>query len=405
MKFQADVSVNWRKWPFSVTCPSCGDVIDYYWSAGNDADFDAHLRKADYGDRGIVIGYCGGLPTPEPLYYKEGGGPGFFSTYLILHQILGLEPVEKHKVCVQKIDKDIIRYQSLLTSIYRMLRGIQTNPKAISKKIADILGFAEGEYHEIESIRNCYFAYDDMVNCVRKAISYSDSSVNDSFDKFFRNLVAIGPQEIANLAHASWQSDDLRNRDTYEFLFSRINSDVEALQILLPAFILDQNIDVLACRNLYLVTASVAQINDMYENNYVTIAKFLPFLMGLYNRLRNGDFNTFKDEFGTVQKYNLSDYLSLSDGKKVEIINKIPELRDLLEGCLINNIRNGESHKDYSIDNTTQTVTYRNFNGVTYTDRLINVAHKSIKQLRVLCNLAMFMIMVRKVTFDNGYPE
>lgn len=388
-----------------MTCPSCGDVIDYYLSEQNDSEFYSHLRQAEYAAPGVVIGYCGGLPTPETLYYTERQGPGVYSIYLMLSSMLGLPTVEKHKICMRIVESGIIQYQDLLPSVYRMLRGNSTNVTAVTNKVTDILGIPQQEFKRIDTVADCYSLYDDLVKCVGNAIGIGEEATNQQFDKMFISMAGMSPAVIAQLAEASWSSEDIRHQDVYRFLYPQINKDVQTLQILLPAFILDQNISPDCIDSLFLVTASCQDINNLYENNYKVIVKFLPFLVGLHNLRSNGDLNTFKDTQGNVLRYTLNDFISLSDGKKVQLLEEIPELRDLMSGCLVNSIRNGESHGDYRFDLTTQNITYRNLNGVEYHDRLISVAHKCVRQLRILCNIARLMVTVRIATREHGYPE
>lgn len=408
LKFQMDDSINWRPWPFSIECDNCGAIIDgrlqmkvrHDKSSSPtgipDLEIIPKLKSADYNDDGAVFAYSNTLPVPEYLYYQPWKGPGISSVFLVVSSMVDSDIVVAYGRQMAQLERDVIRYDSSLNSLSQLLRGSRTNIKAFKKTLQDKLGLTPKETPSINSWTECYDIYQELHRTVLKMLNRGDNSVLPLFKFLITGLVNLGQDKVNECRQALMEILDEKFSNYSKKLYIRLDQCVQELWKLLPGLFVDiydsQNLQL--DKQLRLVTSSLDDVENLFRDNFNFLARYMPFIMGIYNLIANGTLNKFFDKEGNELKYNLIDFLKCPDGKRIELMSTIPILQTALSEAMNHHIRNGIDHEDSEYDLSTQLCTYyyeRQGEKKSEQCYLIRLAHMCVMQIRWLANLSWEM--------------
>ena len=394
LKFQVDNSVYWSEWPVVLECPGCNDPMVMTYSAKG---LKPEPKTAERDESGIVVCYCGGLPTPGCLYYQEEeSGVGFHSIFLILSNTIGYEMMEAYKYSLRRLQEGIVHWDNVLEVSYRMISGKKINPKAYYNKMKVVFKDDHLPKDQFESPEDCKMHYDEMVAAVYRAMNvgaFSERPLKKLFHSLKLAIVnRIGPDKIVESAKKAGYSNSVIHE-----VRTRINTTVKNLSKVLPALFLDFNGG--DGTDLFLLTGSVDDINNIYSSNYEVICKTLPLLASIYNLVNNGDPDSFKNADGSIAEGNLKKFAELDNGKKVSLLMELPDFRTGISDILNTKIRNGVRHENLEYDIDTQTCEYHYDNSrpdVFIEIRLIDLAHAVLNQLRYFLMIYKLLLLIAK---------
>lgn len=401
LKVQADKSVQWRPWPIAVACDRCGDTIK--GEITSKLTISPKMPKADPSEAGLVIAYSNSLPIPKNLYYKPWPGPGLSSTFLVLSALTGMmAELSAYGDIVMGIEENLGRYRSSLAALYPMLRGDQTNVKAFKNKVAAVMQLKPDEAPDLQTVDDCEHLMHELYKAVLHNLNLSDAWIGPLFRQMHQDMIEKGSSQIVPLVAKCFGNGKRGIKAAMDGLYHQLNQALEALPLLLPAFFLDlldargQDLD----SELRLVTASLGDIEKLYQDNFNELAKLLTVLMGCYNLALNGDPDKFVDAAGNEVKKNLSDFDRLTDGNKIAAMMQLPPLGAALSEALDYKVRNGIDHRDKEKDDAVQTVKYYydpSNRAKTMEKRYIRLAHMCLMQLRLMANLSYTMWMLWRI--------
>ena len=392
LKFQVDNSVYWSEWPVVLECPGCNDPMEMTYSSKG---LRPTPKKAERDEPGIVVCYCGGLPTPGCLYYQKDSGVGFHSIFLTLWGSISEEAMESYKLSLRRLQEGIVRWANSLEISYRMISGKKINPKAYYNKMKAIFedDLPKERYKTPE---DCKTHYDEMVATVYRAMNvgaFCDGPLHKLLDSLRLDLVnQAGPEKIVECAEKAAYSKSVLHE-----VRTRINTTVKNLSKVLPALFLDFNGGDDA--DLFLLTGSVDDLNNIYSSNYEVICKTLPLLAAMYNLVNNGNPDSFKNADGSLAEGDLKKFAALDNGKKVNLLMGLPDFHDAISDILNTKIRNGVRHENLEYDIDTQTCEYHYDNSrpdLLITVRLIDLAHAILNQLRYFLMIYRMLLLIDK---------
>lgn len=401
LKYQIEPSIGWREWPLVLECPDCGNIEEITYS---NKGLKPHLKNAEANQPGYKVAYCGTLPTPGMLYYeKVTSGIGLNSVFMIIHMLYPNVDLSKLGMHMSILENGIVKYRHALPRLYHMLNGNRTNPQAYYNKMKNIFGndIIEKPYTTIEE---CYEHYHEMQECVYRAINMGDYN-SGKLKAFFYNGIKLlldkGPDAIQEVIRKGLYTTMIDAK-----VCNRINECVSKLQILLPAFFLDfiPNYRLHEEHLLYILSGTFETINDMYASNFEVICQCIPMLMSIFNMIRHGSPDIFKNDDGVVVNGDMSKFISLNNGNKISNMMKIAELNTVFSEILNTKIRNGYNHEDTIFYTDTQIGEYhydQSRPDVVYEIKLIDVAHAVIDQLRCLLLIAKLFYMLKNNCYDK----
>lgn len=392
LKFQIDDPIKWSKWPIVVECPGCFDNMELSFSKNG---LLPKQKEANYDSPGILIAYCGGLPTPASLYYQEINFPiGLHSIFLVLCSIYGVETVQKYNHNLKLLQNGIVQWSRVMDESYRMISGKKIDPKAYYRKLKSI--FRDGvQEKEFQTPVDCIRHYENMIKTVYRALDFGlfkEGPLQNFFNKLTNGFLnEEGPEKILEVARITRYNSNLLKE-----VRKRINFCIKDFSKILPACFLDFNNG--NGKDLFLLTGTIEDINEMYADNFEAICKCLPLIMGLYNTSYNGNPDCFKNSDGSTEG-NMEKFMGFDNGSKIKKMLTVPDIKVAFENILETRIRNGINHNNTEFVIETQSCKY--FYDMTrpniYTEcRLIDLAYRIIYQIRFFLLIHRFLILIDK---------
>lgn len=394
LKFQVDKTINWIAWPMVLKCPGCNDQIDLLF---DHEGLHPKLEAATTFEPGIVVGYCGGLPTPAALYYKrENSGTGFFSVFLNICQAFGDKIVLEYNAWLKILQEGIVQWCQVLEISYRMITGGNINPSAYNKKMIAVFG-DDIPQDRFKTPEDCMEHYDDLVATAYNALnfgSFREGKLWKLFNELSKEFTDLG-RDLIEMPTAAVKGGCTPG--LLDEVCQRINLLTKSLPKFLPACFLDFNGG--SGDGLFLLSGSPDDINKMYADNYEVICKCLPVLMAIYNKAYNGDPDCFMRADGSRAPGDLKKFADLDNGNKVNQLMTLPVFQEALAEALNTKIRNGVNHRNVKYDLETQICKYHydpSRPEVFVEHRLIDVAHGVLTQLRCLFLLYRYLSITEK---------
>ncbi|MDE6717792.1 MAG: hypothetical protein K2J70_06335 [Muribaculaceae bacterium] len=388
LKYQIDTSIEWRTWPMELVCPNCNDRIHLELDKNG---LKPDLEKADRYAEGYLVGYCAGLPTPRPLYYEKQSHGLALSLYQTLQMVFGFEEMHLYNMALKGVMHGVDQWSEALDSLHKLLQAKELKPEYYIRKIKAIFG-DDTPVDGIETVEDCHGHYVTMIGVVFANFnkgSFTSSLLNMLFRKVRHNFKSDteGPMKVVECCKEAGVSEELYNE-----VAEQINKNVKDLAKFLPAFMLDFNGG--SGKDLFLMTTTEKEINDLYADNFEVIGKCLPLVMAFYNQIHHGNPNIFKDKDGKAYHADMAKFISHTNGTRLNLMQRLPKLRVAFSEIADNGIRNGIHHNNTSYDHWTQTVTYApdpSRPEIKKRYRLIDAAHAVLNQLRFLTLIFPFL--------------
>lgn len=359
LRTQIDTTINYFDWPIVIGCPSCGNEMRSTLTSKGFAqntpftiDNNLHDEIRSGTVKGKTMAYSNTLPTPVSLYYAEYM-LGNFSIFLTLSQIFG--KMDYHSEHNRILGQFLNNYFSRKESLRHVLPILKNQP--FSGKAFEKIWLTEwGE--DITSTAGC--SQERALECYKKAIAeFHDSLAAFSVrkrSKFLKNLFSKkealkGSPQMLPFEQMLSSFFDIEQWKLE--VIDCISDWLTQVQRYFPAMLLSNtgHIDNAEAYELFILTIGVKEAENYYRQSFDLLTKAIPWLWGLQNLVENGNCDCFKQE----PRMTLARFATLSEGAKLEAMEKNAQLMGFLQPGLENRIRNGlgHSHTTYSpVDQT-----------------------------------------------------
>lgn len=395
LKSQMDDSINLYNWPIAIVCPDCNNHLNLSMTSKGilPANFVCSETQGS-----THVAYSATLPVCREIYYQHYPTliTPFSSSFLNLYNLFGQKAVVDFGTSVRKILNGIIPHRHALKELYPLL--IKKNVETFSKKLSIVFN------NKIETTNknlDCVVIYFELIKTIYNGLQTDayEQQKTGYFKEITNFIQNSSPDTLNNIISAT---NTFQNIDDWleQKAFNYIANITAHLETYIPALFYSSigNFVMPHTENLNILTIDYNQANDDYAIGFEILIKIIPLIIALHNTMRNGDCNIYREN-GNETNNALSQLTNTFGGKRKEIVENYPNLKEYFEYTLDNHIRNGENHCEVNYDVITQTLSYKyNINNpnLTHTERLIDLCFRVYLQFMRIIEIITLIIAIKK---------
>lgn len=372
LKTQVDQTIEHMDWSITVECAECGNKMEFRLSKKDGFSKLVNGRWQPVGERdteklrmssGYLFGYSQTLPiVPSGFHKKVPMGIGPFSPYIQFTMESGISQ-EKIAECNQKnawITANIIPDKDLIPSLFSLLSHKPFNGVAFISKCVNVLEIKKEVMEVPTDFEYCLDFFDEFIQTVYKNLvtgGHPSVSQNNFYHQAYKWLVCQEPEALKT------DFEDMKNLfslDEYLMnVYGQISSTLKILDKLMQGIFRSEmqslGVSSISVR-MHITTIGHKELLNVYKEHYEMISKGLIFIAALRNKLEGRSAEDFGD--GNPSN-NFKRFASLSNGKRIELMNQTASFSDFFTDVLNAHWRNANEHADVEYDSVTQLCKFR----------------------------------------------
>lgn len=395
LKIQADNSLYSHKYPISLICPRCGNLMNFSYNRSKGIlpmDYKAEENvKTDFD-----LYYSASLPIVEDLHLKPSETI-VLTPYLSLGRYYDSPKIAEHNRRENMFLNNIYPYRKVFQEVLPIYR--KGNVSAYSKKIIKIFNFSKN-YTPISDIKECRTHLFELLQSTYNNLA-TEEYLKNVADPFFRETIDINHIDVlkqTNLSVSDIMNYNQWQKKAFDFIGDMVAKFEKYMPSLFYCSVGDFSERHEPATNIY--TISVDEVIGDYDRSFHLIKELLTLIVALSNFKITGDINVFPNISGGMKGIGgIEAFHKLSDGLKFDKLQDYHVVKNYLAGGYNVKIRNGIGHKRWNVASGTQLIQFKHKQNddSAYGIQLVDLGYLVIINLLHIMEFALFIEELKKV--------